>query len=219
MLRLTELSQQLRRRVDPGHLVEGSRADALVYVLAVEPSFDLGSFVRRLADLAEDAAGEPAAYGVAVGGGGAVRRLVDVGLAVEQARSACRVAERVPHHRPVAHWHDLGSLGPMAALGDDALATLCEPEPLRRLVEADREGVLLQTLRTYLDHACDARAAAKRLFLHRGSLYHRLRRIEALGGIDLRDADQRLLIHMALRARLLLGHDPPTSELPRALAV
>jgi hypothetical protein len=212
-LYLDELSQQLRRRVDPGHLLEGLRTGALVYVLAMDPWFDLGSFAMRVTELAKDAAGDGGGWDVTVGVGGTVERLVEVRLAVDRARYACTVAQRLPHHRPVAQWDDLGSLGPLAGLGDEALATLCDPEPVKRLLAADPEGVLLQTLRTYLDRGCDAQATAKELFLHRASLYHRLHRIEALAGIDLKDGDQRLLVHMALRARLLLRHSL-TSQVP-----
>ena len=57
------------------------------------------------------------------------------------------------------------------------------------------------TLEAYLDRAGDAQAAAAALFIHRTTLYHRLRRIERIAGVDLRDGDDRLLLHMALRLR------------------
>jgi DNA-binding PucR family transcriptional regulator len=61
----------------------------------------------------------------------------------------------------------------------------------------------VETLEAYLDRAGDAQAAAAALFVHRTTLYHRLRRIERIAGVDLRDGDDRLLLHMALRLRAL----------------
>ena len=54
------------------------------------------------------------------------------------------------------------------------------------------------TLETYLDSACDARATAAALHLHRTSLYYRLSRIEALTGVDLATGSGRLELHLAL---------------------
>ena len=59
------------------------------------------------------------------------------------------------------------------------------------------------TLETYLDHAGDVKSTAAELWLHRTSLYYRLRRIEEVAGVDLNRGEDRLLCHVALRlARL-----------------
>ena len=62
------------------------------------------------------------------------------------------------------------------------------------------------TLETYLDHAGDVKRTAAELWLHRTSLYYRLRRIEEVAGVDLNRGEDRLLCHVALRlARLQRG--------------
>ena len=58
---------------------------------------------------------------------------------------------------------------------------------------------LVTTLETYLDRAGDAQATAAALFIHRTTLYHRLRRIAEISGADLRDGDDRLALHVGLR--------------------
>ena len=47
--------------------------------------------------------------------------------------------------------------------------------------------------------AGDVKQTAAELWLHRTSLYYRLRRIEELAGVDLSRGEDRLLCHVALR--------------------
>jgi DNA-binding PucR family transcriptional regulator len=66
------------------------------------------------------------------------------------------------------------------------------------LLEVDRDGTLLKTLRVYLDVAGSASAAASNLQVHRTTLYYRLTRIEELLGVDLSDGRARLTLHLGI---------------------
>jgi purine catabolism regulator len=71
---------------------------------------------------------------------------------------------------------------------------------------ADRRssnGVLIQTLDTYLAHGGNASQAAAALHLHRNTLAYRLRRINQITGLDLDDPEARLRLHLALKVRRL----------------
>ncbi|MDT3721691.1 sugar diacid recognition domain-containing protein [Pseudomonas oryzihabitans] len=57
-------------------------------------------------------------------------------------------------------------------------------EPLERLRQADRDGQLLATLRSWFRHDASPQACAAALGLHRNGLRHRLDRIQALTGRD-----------------------------------
>jgi DNA-binding PucR family transcriptional regulator len=70
---------------------------------------------------------------------------------------------------------------------------------LLRLLRADGGRVLAQTLETYLDLAGNAHATAERLRLHRTTLYYRLQRVEQLAGTNLKDGNERLTLHLALK--------------------
>ncbi len=72
------------------------------------------------------------------------------------------------------------------------------PLGLRHLLNGGHDQ-LVHTLETYLDHAGDVKATAAALWLHRTSLYYRLRRIEELAGVDLNRGEDRLLCHVALK--------------------
>jgi purine catabolism regulator len=84
----------------------------------------------------------------------------------------------------------LQPLPELRAFRDDALA---------RLGAKDRRGVLLQTLAAYLATNGSPTDAADRLHLHRNTVLYRLGRIEDLLGVDLRNAEVRLALHLALK--------------------
>ncbi|MQT00454.1 helix-turn-helix domain-containing protein, partial [Streptomyces jumonjinensis] len=54
-----------------------------------------------------------------------------------------------------------------------------------------------------LDCAGQAGRTASALGVHRQTLYYRLSRVEQLTGLDLADGEDRLLLHMALKAARL----------------
>ena len=116
---------------------------------------------------------------------------------LEDAPAALREAELAASLRGqgrVVRWERLGAAPAARAAGRRARARAA-----RR--GCSRTPSSSTTLEAYLDRAGDAQAAAAALFIHRTTLYHRLRRIERIAGVDLRDGDDRLLLHMALRLR------------------
>ncbi|MBQ1011841.1 helix-turn-helix domain-containing protein, partial [Micromonospora sp. M51] len=77
---------------------------------------------------------------------------------------------------------------------------------LERLLRDDAHQVLLETLEAYLDLAGNAHATAEKLRLHRTTLYYRLQRVEQLAGTDLKDGNERLCLHLAMKLGRLTGH-------------
>jgi len=74
--------------------------------------------------------------------------------------------------------------------------------PLERLGPA-RGETAIRTLAAYLDQQGSIVRTAEALHLHRNAVTYRLRRITDLLGVDLDDPDQRLVLQLACRARLL----------------
>ncbi|MWA04932.1 GAF domain-containing protein [Actinomadura sp. LD22] len=105
-----------------------------------------------------------------------------------------------------------GATGGIVALDDLGAAGLLlrygEPAHLKRYAErtlgtvarydSDHGAELLRTLRTYLDCDLDRTATAKRLTLHVNTVSQRLRRIEALSGLNLRSPRQTIEASTAL---------------------
>ena len=134
-----------------------------------------------------------------VGQGAAVEDLRETGTSHRRALAALRVAAH--EESGTASWEALGVERVVTALPDAALEEL--PDGLQRLLAGDQ--ALVRTLEAYLDHAGDVKRTAAALALHRGGLYYRLRRIEEVAGVDLRDGEDRLLCHLALRLARLCG--------------
>ena len=112
----------------------------------------------------------------------------------EHALAALRAA--ADQGAEVARWDDLRAYRLLTALPPTAFEDL--PERLRQLLDGSHEQLVL-TLETYLDHAGDVKRTAAELWLHRTSLYYRLRRIEEVADVDLSRGEDRLLCHVALR--------------------
>lgn len=169
----------------------------LVRLRSVDVATPATSAAGRLLErvTARDAGGTA---GVAAGVSAPRAGLADLGTAWAQASAAARAARAEARFAPVAQWTDIGPYRLLTALPprsaqDPAVGALLSP--------AHRE--LARTAEVYLDRAGQAGRTAAELGVHRQTLYYRLSRVEQLTGLDLDDGEDRLLLHMALKARRL----------------
>ncbi|MFD7162089.1 PucR family transcriptional regulator [Streptomyces violascens] len=139
-------------------------------------------------------AGNGAAAGVAV----ARRGLAELALAHHEATSAVRAALAEPRLGPVAQWSDIGPYRTLTAL-----PAVRDQDPAVRALLTPAHRELARTAEVFLDHAGQAGRAAAALGIHRQTLYYRLSRVEHLTGLDLDQGEDRLLLHMALKAARL----------------
>ncbi len=124
--------------------------------------------------------------------------LADLATAWGEASAAARAALAEARFGPVAQW---ASIGPFRLL--TALPPEVAHDPVARTLLAPVHHELARTAEVYLDCAGQAARAAAELGIHRQTLYYRLSRIEKLTGLDLDDGEDRLLLHMALKAHRL----------------
>ncbi|MFJ6986422.1 MULTISPECIES: PucR family transcriptional regulator [unclassified Streptomyces] len=134
------------------------------------------------------------AAGVAAGRVG----LAELGAAWREASAAARAALAEPRLGPCAEWT---TIGPYRLLTTLSPTTAADPAVRPLLTAAHQE--LARTAETYLDRAGQAARTAAELGIHRQTLYYRLSRVEHLTGLDLDDGEDRLLLHMALKAHRL----------------
>ncbi|MFE6224331.1 MULTISPECIES: helix-turn-helix domain-containing protein [unclassified Streptomyces] len=134
----------------------------------------------------------------AVAGIAAPRRgLGELDLCWGEASAAARAAQAQPHLGPLAHWSELGAYRLLTALPQTG------PDPAVRALLAPAHTELARTAEVFLDHAGQAGRTAAALGIHRQTLYYRLSRVEQLTGLDLDSGEDRLLLHMALKAARL----------------
>ena len=144
-----------------------------------------------------------------VGVGRSRPRLVDAVESYAEALHAARVGARLPALGDVVSWSGLGVYRVLARLDDHQLDVADVHPGLARLLDGAAHLPLLATLERYLDLAGNAHATAADLRLHRTTLYYRLQRIEELAGTDLKDGDERLCLHLALKLARLSGRYRP----------
>jgi hypothetical protein len=128
----------------------------------------------------------------------------------DEAALAARVAFQLPAVGPVACWSQLGIYRVLSQLTDEERRGATVHPGLERLLDDPACEPLLETLETYLDLAGSAHDTASLMNLHRTSLYYRLQRIERLASTDLKDGNERLSLHLALKLAHLAGRYRPS---------
>jgi purine catabolism regulator len=149
-------------------------------------------------DLQRAAQGGTAAD-IAVGHGRVRQSPQDVSAAVREAEQALSLGRRLFGAGAVVPFRNLGLYRLLAGLEPSAPLREYHDEMLSELTRRDRGGVLLLTLRAYLAGNGSPTEAADRLHLHRNTVLYRLGRIEEIAGVDLRDPEVRLSLHLALK--------------------
>ncbi|MGA7434247.1 MAG: helix-turn-helix domain-containing protein, partial [Solirubrobacterales bacterium] len=129
---------------------------------------------------------------------------------ISGALNRARLAAEAGAVGPARTWHDasrteVGQLllsmrgtPELLAFSDERLGPLLE-------VGGDRGRDLLETLEVYLHSGGRKTEAAQALEIERQSLYHRLVRIESILGVELKDGDTALALHLAVMIRRLLS--------------
>jgi hypothetical protein len=136
-------------------------------------------------------------------------RLAEAVESYGEALHAARVGTRLSTLGPVISWSALGIYRVLSRMDRQHLDMSGVHPGLERLLRDRANRVLLQTLERYLDLAGNAHATAQQLRLHRTTLYYRLQRIEELAGTDLKDGNERLCLHLALKLARLNGDYRP----------
>ncbi|MFJ9583482.1 PucR family transcriptional regulator [Streptomyces acidicola] len=171
----------------------GAAAQSLALLVRLR-SADLPQPARTAAARLLERAGAKAAAGVA----GARSGLAELGTAWQEASGAARAALAEPRLGPVAEWSTIGPYRLLTTLPPEAVQ---DPSVRGLLTATHRE--LARTAEVFLDCAGQAGRTAAELGIHRQTLYYRLSRVEQLTGLDLDDGEDRLLLHMALKAHRL----------------
>ncbi|MEV7680206.1 helix-turn-helix domain-containing protein [Streptomyces sp. NPDC088341] len=170
---------------------EGSAPEAVALLVRLRSGDALAPVLAAVTRLCESAG--PA---VAAGACAPRRGLAELPDAWREAVAAARAALAEPRFGPVAEWSAIGPYRLLTALPPG-------PDPAVRPLLAPAHAELARTAEVFLDHAGQAGRTASALGIHRQTLYYRLSRIEQLTGLDLDSGEDRLLLHMALKAARL----------------
>jgi DNA-binding PucR family transcriptional regulator len=183
-------------------------------VTAAVPAADDSRALHRMRDAigaARARAGELApGLRLSAGIGAVARAAPDFPASYAGAKRCIDVMRRLDRAGETMAADDLGILG--------LFVDSARPEELRALVrqvlgpvlekDARTGSALLHTLETYLACSCDARDCAAELYVHVNTVKYRLRQVQELCGVDLRDPHDLLRVTMARLIVRLLGEAP-----------
>ncbi len=124
----------------------------------------------------------------------------------DEAVESAEVAARLNGAKVVGYW-SLGLLDWLYHLPAEALSGNSYLTKVQELAAHDTKSNsdLVKTLEAYLEYGGALAEASAAINVHRNTLLYRLGRIEAITGVDLKDATQRLNLHVALKGYRLMS--------------
>ncbi|MFW5748708.1 MAG: PucR family transcriptional regulator [Chloroflexota bacterium] len=132
--------------------------------------------------------------------------------AYREAKDSISIASELGERESTTFYGDLKLYQLLLGLKDKNLGHLRRfyEESLRPLVEHDdrKQGDLVRTLNGFFEANGNLAKAAVDLDVHRNTLVYRLERISELTRLDLNDADNRLILHLALKIQRVLATIP-----------
>ncbi|MGH7902788.1 MAG: helix-turn-helix domain-containing protein [Candidatus Dormibacteraceae bacterium] len=204
--RLDAVLTDLGHRRLPGSLVV-TRPSSAVLLVPEEVAPDLVAMERLAAEVLSSSAPAMRPGTASAGIGNLARAVTELPRSHQEARQALRLARRTGSRGRVTSYRSLGAFR--------LLLEVQNPEALERFVEEvlgnlvryaeSRETPLLETLEAMAEARWVRRRAARALGVHVNSLAYRLERIEALTETRLDDAETRVAVAIALRARTMLS--------------
>ncbi len=162
----------------------------------VDTRTDAESLRARLAEATGDDA-------LSAGVGGPKRGATGAHLALLQAEQAVVVGRALRGDGRVTLFDDLGPYCFVLGRPESDIREFAD-RILGPLADAERHSDLVRTLDAFLRLHGSLNAVARDLYLHRNTVRQRLRRIAKLTGADLRNADARLALQLALLGRQAL---------------
>lgn len=142
-------------------------------------------------------------FRLAVGIGGDAHGLEGAAGSYRQATTAARAAVLLPMFGEVTSWDSLGPFALLLRIDTDQLTEDLPFPGVRELLSDPEQHVLVASLEEFLDRAGDAGGTAAAMHIHRTTLYHRLKRVEAITGLNIDDGLDRLTLHLSLKLNRL----------------
>ncbi|QPC80731.1 helix-turn-helix domain-containing protein [Phototrophicus methaneseepsis] len=192
--------------------VEGAVGQYVDVIVTLYPMEDASSLARiRIAidELRQQLATRTPSGLVAAGISRPAEGLSMLRDAYREAKDAVSIAGELNDMEHTTFYGDLKLYQLLLALKERSLTNLHQfyEETLAPLVEHDerKQSDLIRTLDGFFNANGNLAKAAQDLDVHRNTLVYRLERISELTNLDLNDADNRLILHLALKVQRVLS--------------
>jgi PucR family transcriptional regulator, purine catabolism regulatory protein len=190
----------------------GQYVDAVVALYPLENATQLPRVRRSIDEVRGQLAARTPSGLVSCGISRAAMGLTALREAYREAKDALSIAQELGEREETTFYGDLKLFQFLLALKERNLDQMrrFHRDTLGTLVEHDdrKQGDLVRTLNGFFDANGNLAKAANDLDVHRNTLVYRLERIKELTGLDLEDADNRLILHLALKIQRVLATLP-----------
>jgi len=140
-------------------------------------------------------------WSLTVGIGGTCREPTEIAACYAQARRAVEAARRFGQRGQVVAFEDLGLYRLLFQVANPAELDAFVEQVLGELIAYDdrHQADLVPTLAAFLSNNASPQATARELDLHVNTVSYRLQRIRTISGLNLDQAEDRLLAQVALK--------------------
>lgn len=199
----------VRRQVSPAM---GQVVDVIVLLYPMENPAQLPRVRQVIEEIRAQLAVRTPSGRVAAGISRLTQGLTGLRDAYREAKDAMNIANQLGDTEATTFYGDLKLYQFLLSIKERNLEQMRRfyAESLLPLVEHDerRQGELIRTLNGFFEANGNLAKAASDLDVHRNTLVYRLERISELTGLDLNDADNRLILYLALKVQRVLATLP-----------
>lgn len=190
----------------------GQYVDVIVALYPMESASQAPRVRRVIEEVRDQLANRTPSGLVAAGISRPVRGLTALREAYREAKDAMSIANELGDLEQATYYGDLKLYQLLLALKERNLDHLkrFNEATLGALIEHDerKQGDLIRTLNGFFQANGNLAKAAQDLDVHRNTLVYRLERISELTELNLDDAENRLILHLALKIQRVLATMP-----------
>jgi purine catabolism regulator len=190
----------------------GQYVDVIIVLFPLEGGQSMGRARQVIEEVRAQLAVRTPSGAVGAGISRPATGLIGLRDAYREAKDAMSIAAQLGDAETTTYYGDLKLYQLLLSVKDRNLEHLRRfySESLLPLVEHDerKQGELIRTLNGFFEANGNLAKAAIDLDVHRNTLVYRLERISELTGLDLNDADNRLILHLALKVQRVLATLP-----------
>jgi PucR family transcriptional regulator, purine catabolism regulatory protein len=190
----------------------GQYVDVIVALYPLEESTTVSRIRVMAEEVREQLALRSPSGIVGVGISRPAAGLAELRDAYREAKDALSIAAELGERGQATYYGDLKLYQLLLALKEGGLEYMHSfyHETLGALVEHDerKQSDLIRTLSGFFEANGNLAKAANDLDVHRNTLVYRLERISELTGLNLDDADNRLILHLSLKIQRVLATMP-----------
>lgn len=159
----------------------------------------LSNILTRIIDHISSYYGIDAKAGI----GSAYEYISELKKSFQEALNSIKISHSESKSQKVFFYDNLGIYSLIAQIKNDKFLDEYVNNHIGKLIQSDvlQEGDLCKTLEAYLDHNCNAAAAAEHLFIHRNTMRYRMDKIKKILCCELDDLDVYLELKMAFEIK------------------